>query len=133
MTCGLTTSELNERCILEVLSDPGHRRYIDRLRMRLANERERFLAVLSEVGMTALATPRGGLFVSAGWQIAPSEQFNGELITKQGLEAGIALSRGELFSLERSLNTVWFRFNVAYCAAPQLQPFLRGISQRVLR
>ncbi|MFC6947039.1 PLP-dependent aminotransferase family protein [Paraburkholderia dipogonis] len=97
MTCGLTTSELNERCIYEVLSDPGHRRYIERLRLRLSNEREQFLAILSDVGMTPLATPRDGLFVSAGWRVKPSPQFNGEVITALGLEAGIALSRGELF------------------------------------
>lgn len=130
MTCGLTTSELNERCVHEILSDPGHRRYIERLRTRLSNEREQFLAVLSDVGMTALAMPRGGLFVSAGWRIRPSAQFNGGVITRLGMEAGIALSRGELFLLEGAPDIVWFRFNVAYCGSPQLHLFLREMSQR---
>ncbi|WP_043288953.1 aminotransferase-like domain-containing protein [Paraburkholderia oxyphila] len=132
MTCGLTTSELNERCIFEVLSDPGHRRYIDRLQMRLSNEREQLLALLSEVGMTTLATPRGGLFVSAGWRVKPSENFNSEMITARGHEAGIGLSKGELFSLENLEDMVWFRFNVAYCGAPRLHLFLREISQRAM-
>ncbi|KIG07589.1 aminotransferase-like domain-containing protein [Caballeronia concitans] len=129
MACGLTTSELNERCILEVLSDPGHRRYLDRLRMRLANEREQFLSVLTDVGMTALATPKGGLFVSAGWLVPPSAQFNAELITEKASEAGLAFSRGELFSLSAKTETVWFRFNVAYCGAPKLNSFLREVSR----
>jgi DNA-binding transcriptional MocR family regulator len=131
MASGLTTSELNERYIMEVMSDPGLRRYIDRLRMRLANEREQFLTVLADVGMTALATPRGGLFVSAGWNVKPSDRFNTELISAAGLEAGIALARGELFSLKPVLESVWFRFNVAYCNSPQLHAFLRDVSQRM--
>jgi DNA-binding transcriptional MocR family regulator len=129
MASGLTTSELNERYIMEVMSDPGLRRYIDRLRMRLANEREQFLTVLADIGMTALATPRGGLFVSAGWNVRPSDSFNTELIGAAALQAGIALARGELFSLKPVLESVWFRFNVAYCGSPQLHAFLRDLSQ----
>ncbi|MFM0237062.1 aminotransferase-like domain-containing protein [Paraburkholderia phytofirmans] len=131
MASGLTTSELNERCIYEVLADPGHRRYIDRLRMRLANDREQFLSFLSEVGITPLATPRGGLFVSAGWRIQPTAQFNAELITAEARAAKIALVGGDLFMLSPSTDSVWFRFNVAYCGSPELQHFLRGISARV--
>jgi DNA-binding transcriptional MocR family regulator len=131
MTCGLTTSEFNERCVLEVLSDPGHRRYIDRLRMRLANEREQFLSLLAEIGIAPLATPKGGLFVSAGWDVEPSAHFNTEQITKEAHTAGIALAGGQLFSLERPTRSVWFRFNVAYCGSPELQTFLRAVSQRV--
>lgn len=130
MICGLTTSELNERCILEVLSDPGHRRYIDRLRMRLSNEREQFLAMLADVGMSALATPRGGLFVCAGWNVNPSMAFNDEVIAAEGLKNGIALARGTRFSLTPLEGFVWFRFNVAYCGAPQLHSFLRETSHR---
>ncbi|WP_043288589.1 aminotransferase-like domain-containing protein [Paraburkholderia oxyphila] len=133
MTCGLTTSELNERCIHEVLSDPGHRRYIDRLRMRLANDREQFLSFLSEVGVTPLATPRGGLFVSAGWRIEPSAEFNAERITAEARAAKIALVGGDLFMLSPSSDSVWFRFNVAHCGSPELQSFLRGVSARVPR
>ncbi|KIG01659.1 GntR family transcriptional regulator [Caballeronia concitans] len=130
MACGLTTSELNERCIFELLSDPGHRRYIDRLRMRLANDRERFLSFLAEVGMTPLATPRGGLFVSAGWQVKPTAQFNAESITAEAKAAKIALVGGDLFMLAPSTDSVWFRFNVAYCGSPELLSFLRSVSAR---
>lgn len=129
MTTGLTTSELNERCVMEVLADPGLRRYIDRLRMRLANEREHFLAVLADVGMTALATPRGGLFVCAGWQVEPSDDFSAESISTAAHSAGIALARGDFFSLKPLRDFVWFRFNVAYCGAPQLHAFLRDVSR----
>ncbi|NML32364.1 PLP-dependent aminotransferase family protein [Paraburkholderia sp. G-4-1-8] len=131
MTCGLTTSDLNERCIYEVLSDPGHRRYIDRLRMRLSNNREQFLALLADIGMTPLAMPRGGLFVSAGWQVAPTEDFNTERIVEEARAAKIALAAGDEFLLSPLSDWVWFRFNVAYCGAPELQAFLRTVSARV--
>ncbi|GAB3625360.1 GntR family transcriptional regulator [Pandoraea terrae] len=124
MICGLTTSELNERCVFELLSDPSHRRYIDRLRTRLSNDRERFLATLAELRMATLATPRGGLFVSAGWQVEPSPAFNSQTVVDAGRRAGIALAPGDLFYVDTPADSVWFRFNVAYCDSPKLHAFL---------
>lgn len=131
MTYGLTTSELNERCVLEVLSDSSHRRYIDRLRLRLGNDRERFLEGLAQVGMAPLATPRGGLFLSAGWRVPPSPEFNDAIVSDAALKAGIALARGEMFSITPVPGFVWFRFNVAYCNTPHLHTFLHDMSTRV--
>jgi len=77
--------------------------------------------------MTPIAQPRGGMFVSAGWERAPSAEFNGKAIADRALASGILLSPGEFFTLDTP-STVWFRFNAAYAAdAPALTAFLTSL------
>jgi len=81
--------------------------------------------------MAPLATPRGGLFLSAGWRVPPSPEFNDAIVSDAALKAGIALARGEMFSITPVPGFVWFRFNVAYCNTPHLHTFLHDMSTRV--
>jgi DNA-binding transcriptional MocR family regulator len=129
MLCGLTTSEVNERCVHEVLANAGHRRYLERLRARLAAARERFLANLEELGLAPLATPSGGMFVSAGWAARPTETVHARLIADAALKARIALAPGDFFTVGPP-ETIWFRFNVAYGDDPRLHAFLRDARAR---
>jgi DNA-binding transcriptional MocR family regulator len=129
MTTGLTTSEVNERIVHEVVSQPGHRRYLERLRSRLAAARERFLATLETLGLEPLAVPDGGMFVSAGWPTRPTDAVNGRVIADAALKARIALAPGEFFEVGRP-ESIWFRFNVAYADDPRLHAFLREVPTR---
>jgi DNA-binding transcriptional MocR family regulator len=127
MLTGLTTSEINERAVYHAVSARPYRRMVDKLVDQLASARERTTERLAEVGMTPLAKPRGGMFVSAGWQLAPSAELNGKVIADRALASGILLSPGEFFSLQ-SPSTIWFRFNAAYAAdAPALTQFLQSL------
>ena len=100
---------------------------VEKLVDQLASARERTTERLLEAGMKPLAKPRGGMFVSAGWQVPPSAHFNGKLIADRALGAGILLSPGEFFTLAPP-STIWFRFNAAYAAdAPALTQFLQSI------
>ncbi|BDG02480.1 aminotransferase-like domain-containing protein [Anaeromyxobacter oryzae] len=129
MLCGLTTSEVNERCVHEVLGSGGHRRYLERLHTKLTAARERFLGTLESLGLAPLATPAGGMFVSAGWPVRPTVVASARLIADEALKARIALAPGDFFEVGTP-ETIWFRFNVAYSDDPRLHAFLRDVRTR---
>jgi DNA-binding transcriptional MocR family regulator len=124
MVTGLTTSEINERAVFDATSTRGYRRMVERLVSQLDEARERTLEALGGIGLSPLARPRGGMFVSAGWEQAPTPARNGRTIADAALKAGILLAPGEFFT-QREPERIWFRFNAAYAANPQLLAFLR--------
>jgi DNA-binding transcriptional MocR family regulator len=127
MLTGLTTSEINERAVYHAVSARPYRRMVEKLVDQLSSARERTTERLLDAGMTPLARPRGGMFVSAGWPIAPTPELNGKVIADRALAAGILLSPGEFFMLHNP-STIWFRFNAAYAAdAPALTQFLHSL------
>jgi DNA-binding transcriptional MocR family regulator len=126
MLAGLTTSEINERAVYHAISARPYRRMIERLAGQLDQGRERSIERLLEVGMRPIAQPRGGMFVSAGWPEPPTAERNGRTIAEAALKAGILMAPNEFFML-RAPDSVWFRFNVAYAAEPQLIQFLQSI------
>jgi DNA-binding transcriptional MocR family regulator len=126
MLAGLTTSEVNERAVYHAISARPYRRMVERLVAQLGDARERTVERLREAGMAPLATPRGGMFVSAGWPEAPTAERNGRAIAELALKAGILLAPNEFFML-RAPDTTWFRFNVAYAAETPLIQFLQSI------
>jgi DNA-binding transcriptional MocR family regulator len=125
MLAGLTTSEVNERAAYHAITARPYKRMVERLVGQLAEGRERTTDLLALAGMAPIAKPRGGMFVSAGWQQAPSPECNGKLLADQALKSGILLAPGEFFQL-RQPSTIWFRFNVAYSDSPQLRNFLQA-------
>ena len=127
MACGLTTSEINERAAARVLADPSHRRYLERIRHRLATARERVVDALLDVGLEPLAMPDSGLYVCAGWPAAREglgTPTGARAVAQAALKEGIALAPGDYFLLEQPA-TRWFRFNVAHANDPRLMDFLR--------
>ena len=125
MVAGLTTSEINERAVFHATSTRGYRRMVERLASQLEDARERTLDALGEVGMRPLARPRGGMFVSAGWSEVAAPGRTGRTIADAALRSGILLAPGEFFT-QRDPQGIWFRFNAAYAANPQLLAFLRA-------
>ncbi|HAT33267.1 MAG TPA: GntR family transcriptional regulator [Janthinobacterium sp.] len=126
MLAGLTTSEINERAVYHALTARAYRRMLERLTGQLDDSRARSIDCLRQAGMTPLARPRGGMFVSAGWEQAPTPEWNGKVIADLALKSGILLSPNEFFML-RPPATIWFRFNVAYTDQPLLLEFLQSI------
>jgi DNA-binding transcriptional MocR family regulator len=125
MLAGLTTSEINERAVYHAISARPYKRMVDKLVDQLKSSRERTIERLREAGMSPVARPRGGMFVSAGWDKPPSADWNGKLIADHAIKAGILLSPNDFFMLRPS-SQVWFRFNVAYAPdAPGLVEFLK--------
>ena len=125
MVAGLTTSEINERAVLDAIGTRGYRRMVERLAHQLADARERTLVGLRDIGMAPLAQPRGGMFVSAGWPEPPGATRSGRSIADAALKAGILLAPGEFFTQRPPAGT-WFRFNAAYADDQRLLDFLRS-------
>ena len=123
MLAGLTTSEINERAVLHAISSRLYRRMLEKLKRQLDTSRNSTLDVLHEVGMTPLAEPRGGMFISAGWK---NSNLDASEITRQALQAGIILAPNEFFSSDAHAYP-WFRFNIAYGNSDQLRDFLAGV------
>jgi DNA-binding transcriptional MocR family regulator len=126
MLAGLTTSEVNERAAYHAITARPYKRMVEKLVGQLAEGRERTIELLALAGMAPIARPRGGMFVSAGWQQAPTPECNGKLLADQALKSGILLAPGEFFQL-RQPASIWFRFNVAYSDSPQLRNFLQSM------
>jgi DNA-binding transcriptional MocR family regulator len=127
MLAGLTTSEINERAVYHAISARPYKRMVEKLVGQLDEGRERTIERLQEAGMTPIARPRGGMFVSAGWPAGEAPAISGKAIADLALKAGILLSPHEFFMLGASATT-WFRFNVAYAAdAPVLVKFLNSL------
>ncbi|GAB3456152.1 PLP-dependent aminotransferase family protein [Massilia terrae] len=126
MLTGLTTSEINERAVHDAITARPYKRNIARLVQQLDSARQQSLDALREAGLTPLAAPRGGMFVSAALDGAPSPARSGRTIAAAALKAGIQLAPGEFFLLGEP-DAVWFRFNVAYAADPGLLRFLQSI------
>ncbi|MFZ6863956.1 PLP-dependent aminotransferase family protein [Undibacterium sp. Ji67W] len=123
MLAGLTTSEINERAVLHAISSRFYRRMLEKLKRQLDTARNSTLDVLQEAGMTPLADPRGGMFISAGWK---NSNLDASEITKQALHAGIILAPNVFFSADTHTYP-WFRFNIAYGESDQLRNFLAGV------
>jgi len=126
MLAGLTTSEVNERAAYHAITARPYKRMVEKLVAQLAEGRERTVDLLALAGMAPIARPRGGMFVSAGWQQPPTPECNGKLLADQALKSGILLAPGEFFQL-RQPASIWFRFNVAYSDSPQLRNFLQSM------
>jgi DNA-binding transcriptional MocR family regulator len=127
MLAGLTTSEINERAVYHAISARPYKRMVEKLIGELKSGRERTIERLAECGMTPIARPRGGMFVSAGWRQAPTPEWNGKVIADLALRSGILLAPNEFFMLRPSAS-IWFRFNVAYAAdTPALIDFFNAI------
>ena len=124
MLAGLTTSEINERAVLHAISSGQYRRMLDKLRRQLEQGRNQAMSTLKEAGLTPLAEPHGGMFISAGWQ---HTGINAGEVARRALQAHILLAPNDFFTLAPG-EYPWFRFNIAYCQSRALSDFLKAVS-----
>ena len=68
MLAGLTTSEINERAVYHAMSARPYKRMVEKLVDQLKRRASAPSNGCAEAGMAPIAKPRGGMFVSAGWQ-----------------------------------------------------------------
>lgn len=130
MTCSLSTSQLNETIALHVITDGSYRRHLRRLQTRAQEAQDRLQHRLLGAGLTLLAKPHGGLFVSAGWAASPTAACNALSIAAQAHEQGITLAPADLFEVHAP-RRIWFRFNAGHSHSPKVFEFLAGISARL--
>lgn len=105
---GLTTSEIGERVVYQLLADGHYRKHLDKLRGRLREAREQALRKLEQFGFPPYLEPEGGMFVWAG----AGEGVNVVEMAGAAAEKGIMLAPGNLFRPHQE-PTPWLRFNAA--------------------
>ncbi len=118
---GLTTSEIGERLMHQLLIDGHYRKHLDRLRGRLQESRGKTLRKLEQLGLTPFVEPEGGMFawLDLGAGANPVE------IAGSAAGKGIMLAPGNLFRPNQEPSR-HMRFNVAACGDPALSGFLAG-------
>lgn len=107
---GLTTSEINQRVMHQILVEGRYRKHIERVRSRLEEQRGRVIQQLEACGLTLFTEPAGGMFV---WAQLPDGENAAEVATRVSHKQ-IMLAPGNLFRPYQE-PSAWMRFNVAHC------------------
>ncbi|HUH60584.1 MAG TPA: PLP-dependent aminotransferase family protein [Candidimonas sp.] len=124
MTTGLTTPEMMERTVYQVLRLGRHRLHLRRVQDRLRQAHDELCGVMDEHGFEVFARPQAGLFL---WARPPhgSWREQGTLaLAELALKDGIWLAPGSYFH-PQNVDEGWIRFNVAYSLHPALWKFMR--------
>lgn len=129
MSLGLTSAEIMERAVLQVLRDGRHSTYMRNIRDRLHQAHDRVTAMMQLHGFQIWTEPDAGLFLWAKppYPLSPDGMIS---LTARALKAGIWLAPGSYFDPE-GREEGWFRFNVAYCANPRLWQFFQEERERI--
>jgi DNA-binding transcriptional MocR family regulator len=122
MLASLTTPELGERLVYQVLSDGYYRKHVDHVRARIARAIEPAIRNLERAGLTLLHEPAAGMFM---WAHA-GESRDAESLAAAAERAGIILAPGSLFSPSQA-RSPWMRFHVAYAGSPKLAKFFESL------
>jgi DNA-binding transcriptional MocR family regulator len=127
MALGLTTPEMMERTVHQVLRQGRHRMHLQRVRERLRQAHDELCELMDEHGLDIYTRPGAGLFL---WARLPGAwRDRGALhLAEQALLDGIWLAPGSYFDPEQE-DTGWLRFNVAYSTHPALWKFMRKMIQ----
>ena len=122
MLAGLTTPELGERLVYQVLSDGYYRKHVDHVRAQLARSLEPAIRNLERAGLTLFHEPAAGMFM---WAHA-GEHRDAEALAAAAQSEGIILAPGSLFSPSQA-RSPWMRFHVAYAGSPKLAKFFESL------
>lgn len=116
----MATPELGEEMVLRMLTEGHYRKYIERLRLRLAEAGARTMRMAERVGLQPFITPQGGIFT---WVRIPDADDAVALAAKAA-EEKILLSPGTLFRPQGQA-APWLRLNLAYAGDVRLERFFR--------
>lgn len=119
---GLTTSEISERMMYQLLTDGHYRKHLDKLRGKLQIARESAIKKLERLGFELHCEPAGGMFIWA----KRDDTSNTAEIASSAAKRGIMLAPGNIFRPHQEPSP-WFRFNVAHCDDKAMFEFLSGL------
>jgi len=125
MAVGLTSPEIMERVVHQVIREGRLRAHIQRTRERLAQAHAQVCRHMDDSGFEIAARPQAGLFLWA----RPSGRWRDQgaaALAEQALRDGIWLAPGSYFDAAET-DTPWLRFNVAYSGSGELWRFMRRV------
>jgi len=124
MVVGLTSSEVTERMVANVLIEGHYDRHTAHIRERLFNAHASVAESMLSSGLEIFHTPNAGLFLWAKLPIRPEESL---AVATEALTKGIWLAPGSYFRPAEA-ESAWFRFNAATSDVPELWEFIRGLA-----
>ena len=119
----ITSSELTERLIYQMLVDGHYRKHLARLWARLDEARHNVIRTIERVGVELFAEPTDGLNV---WVRFPGIEDSLALANRAARE-GLVLAPGSSFSPQLD-QSPWMRFNVALSDNPRVHRWFERIS-----
>lgn len=122
---GLTTSEINQRVMHQILVEGRYRKHIEKVRARLQEKRGQVIHQLEACGLKMHTEPAGGMFI---WAQLPTGQNAAEIATLAS-QNNIMLAPGNLFRPYQEPSS-WLRFNAAHCDDERIFAFLSGENLR---
>ncbi len=123
MAVGLTSSEVTERVVANILIDGHYDKHVELLTRKLKASHTQVVQNMRSVGMEIFHEPGAGLFI---WARLPIEASQSISVATQALQRGIWLAPGSYFRpAEQASN--WFRFNVGSSDNAILWEFVRGL------
>ena len=122
MLATLTTPELGERLVYQVLADGYYRKHVDHVRARIARALEPAIRNLERAGLKLFHEPTAGMFL---WAHA-GKQHDAEALAAAAEQQGIILAPGSLFSPSQ-MRSPWMRFHVAYAGSSRLAKFFEAL------
>lgn len=128
MSLGLTSAEVMERAVHQVLRDGRHGAFLRSVRERLRLAHDEVCQAMGTAGFEIAGEPGAGLFLWARPGASLSHGRGTIELAAQALQAGIWLAPGAYFYPDRR-DEGWFRFNVAYSGHPRLWRFFREAQQ----
>jgi DNA-binding transcriptional MocR family regulator len=116
----MATPQIGEEMVLRMLTSGHYRKYIERLRLRLAEAGARTMRMAERVGLQPFIPPQGGVFA---WVRIPGAE-DAVSLAAQAAEEGILLAPGTLFRPQGQASP-WLRLNLAYASDVRLERFFR--------
>jgi DNA-binding transcriptional MocR family regulator len=115
----LTSSELDEVLVNEVLAEGNYRKHVERVRQRLARQWPGLVRGLQEAGLTLVGGEQAGVFA---WCRLP-EDIDEEVLVRDAAENGIQLAPGRVFHLNAAVPHL--RFSTATANDARLFDYLK--------
>ncbi len=125
MAVGLTSSQVTERIVSNVLSEGHYARHIEFLKEKLRVAHVHVVEKMQTLKMEIFDQPGAGLFL---WAKLPINAEQSAKVATRALEKGIWLAPGSYFH-PGDRRSSWFRFNVATSDNEVLWDFVRTLER----
>jgi DNA-binding transcriptional MocR family regulator len=120
MVTGMASSPLNAELVSSMLMDGSYRRHVERIRIRLARQRQIVKTRLAKLGITPFTEPAGGMFL---WCQLP-EGCDAADVARRALTENVVIAPGNAFSVGAAA-TRFVRFNVTQMEGEKVYAVLR--------
>lgn len=125
MAVGLTSSEITERVVANILIDGHYEKHVELLARKLKTSHMQVAQSMRSAGIEIFHEPGAGLFIWARLPIDPAQSIQ---VATQALQRGIWLAPGSYFRPGDQPSN-WFRFNVGSSDNEVLWDFVRGLQR----